>query len=97
MDIHRAARIAHIGHGLQVLLSETTSPLVRGDLPDGVTLRDLGRHRLKDIRRPEHIHQLGIEGLPQSATGQTALFTGINAAQLLGRHLFGFPNQPFRR
>ena len=35
---------------------------------------------------------LGVQGLPHSATGQTALFTGINAAQLLGRHLGAYPN-----
>lgn len=33
---------------------------------------------------------LGIPGLPQSATGQTALFSGINAARQLGMHLSGF-------
>ncbi|MFH1998848.1 MAG: peptidase [Planctomycetota bacterium] len=36
---------------------------------------------------------LGIDGLPQSATGQTALLTGVNAAKLLNLHLFGFPNK----
>lgn len=36
---------------------------------------------------------LGLEGIPQSATGQTALLTGVNAARVLRRHLFGFPNQ----
>lgn len=39
---------------------------------------------------------LGVEGLPQSATGQTTLFTGSNAAALLGRHLPGFPNPELR-
>ena len=34
---------------------------------------------------------LGVAGLPQSATGQTALFTGINAPAILGRHILGFP------
>jgi hypothetical protein len=34
---------------------------------------------------------LGVPGLPQSATGQTTIYTGINAAQLLGRHHPGFP------
>jgi hypothetical protein len=34
---------------------------------------------------------LGVVGLPQSATGQTTLFTGINAPQALGRHILGFP------
>ena len=64
MDVHRAARIAHTGHGGQVLLSETTSALVKGGLPEGVSLLDLGRHRLKDIHDPEHIRQLVIEVLP---------------------------------
>lgn len=36
---------------------------------------------------------LGVPGLPQSATGQTTLLTGVNAPALLGRHLNGYPNQ----
>jgi WD40 repeat protein/class 3 adenylate cyclase len=64
MDVHRAARIAHVGNGGQVLLSETTTALVRDELPPGVSLLDVGRHLLKDIHRPEHITQLVIEGLP---------------------------------
>jgi hypothetical protein len=39
---------------------------------------------------------LGVAGRPQSATGQTTILTGENAAQLLGRHLLGFPNAPLR-
>lgn len=39
---------------------------------------------------------LGVPGEPQSATGQTALFTGVNAARKLGRHLSGFPNAQLR-
>ena len=34
---------------------------------------------------------LGVDGLPQSATGQTALLTGINAPKAMGRHIEGFP------
>ncbi len=64
MDVHRAARIAHVGYGGQVLLSETTAALLREGLPDGVTLLDLGLHRLKDMAFPEHIRQLIISGLP---------------------------------
>ena len=33
-------------------------------LPQGVTIRDLGRHRLKDIQQPEPIFQLVIPALP---------------------------------
>ena len=47
LDVHRAARIMSAGHGGQVLLSQTTRDLVEHDLPDGVSLRDLGVHRLK--------------------------------------------------
>jgi hypothetical protein len=36
---------------------------------------------------------LGVPGLPQSATGQTALFSGVNAPALLGRHLNAYPNE----
>ena len=35
--------------------------------------------------------QLGVPGLPQSATGQAALLTGLNAPQMMGRHIEGFP------
>lgn len=40
---------------------------------------------------------LGVPGLPQSATGQTALLTGINASQQIGKHLSGFPNKKLRQ
>jgi len=40
---------------------------------------------------------LGVAGLPQSATGQTALLTGVNAAKVLNRHLQGFPNETLRQ
>jgi 2,3-bisphosphoglycerate-independent phosphoglycerate mutase len=39
---------------------------------------------------------LGIPGLPQSATGQASIFTGINAAAFMGGHLNGFPDSRLR-
>jgi predicted ATPase len=63
-DVNRAARIAASGHGGQVLLSEATRALLSSTLPAGVSLRDLGRHRLKDLPEPELIWQLEIDGLP---------------------------------
>jgi len=39
---------------------------------------------------------LGVPGTPQSATGQTALLTGVNAAQAVGRHVEGFPGEALR-
>ncbi len=39
---------------------------------------------------------LGVPGLPQSATGQTSLLTGINAQKAIGRHVEGFPGPSLR-
>jgi predicted ATPase/class 3 adenylate cyclase len=66
LDVHRAARISAAGHGGQVLLSDATRTLVDSHLPAGVELRDLGRHRLKDLPEPEHLHQLVIAGLREA-------------------------------
>lgn len=64
IDVHRAARIANIAHGGQVLASGATAMLAGQDLGDGIALRDLGEHRLKDLAQAEHIFQLVIAGLP---------------------------------
>ena len=64
IDVNRAARIAGAAHGGQVLLSGSTRALVERDLPNEVSLRDLGEHRLKDLIHPEHLYDLVIEGLP---------------------------------
>jgi predicted ATPase/class 3 adenylate cyclase len=58
LDVHKGARIAAVGHGGQILLSQATRALV--DTP----VRDLGPHRLKDLSAPERIFQLELEGLP---------------------------------
>jgi predicted ATPase/class 3 adenylate cyclase len=63
-DVNRAARIAAAGHGGQVILSDATRALVEHDLPPGISVRDLGLHRLKDIDHREHLHDLVIDGLP---------------------------------
>ena len=64
LDVNRAARICGLGHGGQVLLSEATHALVADALPAGVAVRSLGRHRLRDLDRPETVCQLVIDGLP---------------------------------
>ena len=40
--------------------------------------------------------RLGVPGLPQSATGQAALYTGRNAAAFMGRHVEGMPGPRLR-
>ncbi len=62
--LNRVARVLAAGHGGQTLLSRVTAERVRELLPDGVSLRDLGERRLKDLSRPEHIFQLLAPGLP---------------------------------
>jgi predicted ATPase len=62
-DIHRAARVAAVAHGGQVLVSSSAAELVRDSLPEGARLRDLGLHRLKDLSRPERIFQVEADGL----------------------------------
>jgi predicted ATPase/class 3 adenylate cyclase len=56
--LNRAARIMSAGHGGQVLLSSVTAELAREQLPEDVSLMDLGEHRLKDLTRPERLFQL---------------------------------------
>jgi predicted ATPase len=61
--VNRTARLEAIAHGGQVVISRSTVDIVRRLLPDGVSLCDLGIHRLKDLDRPEEVFQLDIEGL----------------------------------
>jgi predicted ATPase/class 3 adenylate cyclase len=64
LEVHRAARVAAVAYGGQVLVSEAAAVLVRDRLPAGAALADLGSHRLKDLGRPERIFQLQAAGLP---------------------------------
>lgn len=63
-DVNRCARLRALGYGGQTLLSQATFDLVRDSLPEKVSLRDLGEHRLKDLQRPERVFQLDVAGLP---------------------------------
>ena len=58
VTLNRAARIMSAAHGGQVLLSSATAELVRGHLPDDVTLREMGEHRLKGLLNPERLLQI---------------------------------------
>jgi class 3 adenylate cyclase len=60
LDVVRAARICSAGHGGQILLSETTRALLGNDLPEGVSVVDLGRQNLKDIQH-ERLFQLALD------------------------------------
>ena len=84
MDVVRAARICEAAHGGQVLLSETTRALVGSDLPEGVSVRDLGEQKLKDVRA-EHLYQLEFGGsppvLPAAADARAGETTSASASR----------------
>lgn len=62
--INRCARLRAIVHGGQTVISAATEQLARDALPGGVTLRDLGSHRLKDLARDEQVFQVCAADLP---------------------------------
>lgn len=77
IDVHRAARIGSAAHGGQVVASKVTIDLCPV-LPAGVSVVDLGEHRLKDLDEPEHLFQLAIEGLPSTFPPIKSLETPTN-------------------
>jgi len=90
LDVPRAARICAAAHGGQVLLSRTTHDLVEDELPDGVGLRSLGEHRLKDLTSPQQLSQLVIAGLPDTFPSLRTLENRptnlpVQATPLIGR------------
>jgi predicted ATPase/class 3 adenylate cyclase len=101
LDINRAARVAGVAHGGQVLASEAARVLA-GGLADGVALRDLGDHRLRDLRAPLRLHQVTAEGLiadfpplrsldarPNNLPTQLTNFVGRDAELAETRDLLG--------
>jgi 2,3-bisphosphoglycerate-independent phosphoglycerate mutase len=76
----------------------TRNPLATGEFPT-LSLT----HTLKpssSVGPPAIAHGLdaclGVAGLPQSATGQTSILTGVNAPKVMGRHVSGFPGPTLR-
>lgn len=89
MDVHRAARIAGAAHGGQVVVSAATADLVSGCLPEGVAVKGLGSHRLKDIAHEERLFQVLIDGLDNEFPALKTLGTSSSlprlATPLVGR------------
>jgi len=87
--VNRSARIMSAAHGGQVLVSHAVAILVADRLPSGVTLRDLGNVRLRDLAHPEQIFQLvhpelrrdfpalrSMEATPNNLSHQITSFVG---------------------
>lgn len=62
--VNRAARIMGAASGEQILVSQSTADLVNNQLPDDVSLLDLGQHHLRGLNRPEILYQLLHPDLP---------------------------------
>jgi len=56
--VNRAARLLAVANGGQVLVSGVAAELLSEEMPEGVGLRELGTHQLKDLSRPERIYQV---------------------------------------
>ncbi len=87
IDVHRAARICGVGHGGQILVSQTSHDLLGTELPQDVSLIDLGEHRLKDLIVPQRLYQVAAEGL---ARGFGPLRTSGGRPNNLPRELTSF-------
>ncbi|HEU0116634.1 MAG TPA: AAA family ATPase, partial [Thermomicrobiales bacterium] len=64
--LNRLARLLATGYGGQILLTDAARRLLDGWLPEGVALRGLGRHRLRDLLEPEDVWQADVAGLPDT-------------------------------
>ena len=70
LDVNRAARIGATGWGGQIVLSDATRSLILHELPDGISIRSQGVHRLKDLVQPERHHDVVIDGLLDEFSAQ---------------------------
>lgn len=74
----------------------TSLPILRELCGGKIPTNDNGRfHSARATLVPTDA-TLGVPGLPQSATGQTTIFTGVNAPRILGEHLGPYPNAALR-
>ena len=89
--LNRAARLRSIAHGGQILISQVTHDLVADRQLKGVTFKELGVHRLKDLSRPERVFQVvhpdlaeefaplrSLDALPNNLPAQRTTFIGRN-------------------
>ncbi len=62
--LNRAARVMSAGYGGQILISQETKTLIERELPEDISLRDLGEHKLKGMQKLEHLYQAVASELP---------------------------------
>jgi class 3 adenylate cyclase len=69
LAVHVAARVCHAAHGGQIVLSHSAHDAIAERPPPGVTIRDLGLHRLSGLPGLENLYQADAEGLPKDFPG----------------------------
>jgi class 3 adenylate cyclase len=82
--VNRVARLLTVARGGQVLVSGVAAELLSDELPDGVDLRELGTHQLKDLSRPERIYQVEAPFLAEPPDVPATMLPGQPAAQRAG-------------
>ena len=65
LTMSRVQRVMSVAYGGQILISSTSGELVRGELPEGISLLDMKEHRLKGLLNPEHLWQAVSPDLPR--------------------------------
>ena len=95
LGVHRAARIAGLGRGGQIVLSAATRAVVADELDGALALRDLGEHRLKDFDEPERIFEVRFPGAPAGLPPSSGRIASLPIATRLPPALRPAPNVPF--
>jgi predicted ATPase/class 3 adenylate cyclase len=90
MAVHRGARIGAAAHGGQIVISAAAKEVLREELSEHVSLRDLGEHRLRDLGPPERLFQIVVDGLPNTFPPLRSLESRptnlpLQATSLIGR------------
>jgi predicted ATPase/class 3 adenylate cyclase len=65
LTLARVQRVMSTAYGGQILISNASAELIRGELSAGITLRDMKENRLKGLLNPEHLWQVVVADLPQ--------------------------------
>lgn len=82
--------------GVGIGKSNGNNPFIAAD-PKILRLWENAAVELPDFTLKPIDPLLGVEGIPQSATGQTTIFTGVNIPKLLSKHIGSFPNRIMRK
>ena len=88
--LNRCARLMAAANGGQIVMSDATQALMRSQLPDGATLLDLGRHRLRDVAERMRVFQIVHPDLPSAFPALASLDAipnnlPIQLTELVGR------------